>query len=239
MHGQNGLFGSEPEDSEYVEQPASTGVPWTLAQSLLAEKAALGFYITGHPLGSYSDLLVGLKAVKSLELPGLTSGIRISVGGIINDLQPRTTKKGDRFALLRLEDEAGGTKCVLWPEVYRKYSLLLKNELPVLITGRLELSEDNPPSIIVDQVQNLDEMVKAKELIVLRVPPAEDTDELFDSILHVINTHSGGCEVVLETAVDTDLLVRVKVNSSLRVERSERVETAFRKVGCELKVEKV
>jgi len=238
MLGQNGLFGSEPEDSAYIEQPASTGVPWTSSQSLLAEKAALGFYITGHPLGAYSDLLQSSRAVKSVDLPTLSSGSRISVGGIINDLQPRTTKKGDRFALLRLEDEAGGTKCVLWPEVYRKFSVLLKNELPVLITGRLELSEDNPPSIIADQVQALDEIAKAKELIVLRVPAADDAEGLFDSILHVINTHSGGCEVVLETSVDANLLVRVKVNSTLRVERSERLETAFRNVGCGLKVEK-
>jgi DNA polymerase-3 subunit alpha len=236
--GQNGLFGSEPEESGYVEQPPEPGVPWTPSQSLLAEKAALGFYITGHPLGAYSELLQAARAVKSVELSGLTSGNRVSVGGIINDLQPRTTKKGDRFALLRLEDEAGGTKCVLWPEVYRKYSPLLKNELAVLLTGRLELSEDNPPSIIADQVQSLDDVARAKELIVLRVPPADDADELFDSILQVINTHSGGCEVVLETSVDANLLVRVKVNSTLRVERSERLETAFRKVGCGLKVEK-
>ncbi|MFN2514292.1 MAG: OB-fold nucleic acid binding domain-containing protein, partial [Pyrinomonadaceae bacterium] len=86
----------------------------------------------------------------------LTSGSRIHIGGIISDLQPKTTKKGDRFALLRLEDETGATKCVLWPETYRKYSGLVKNELPVLVSGRLELSEDNPPSIIVDQVQSFD-----------------------------------------------------------------------------------
>jgi hypothetical protein len=109
----------------------------------------------------------------------------------------------------------------------------------VLVTGRLEIGEDNPPSIIVDQVQNLDEIIKAKELVVLRVPQAKDPAELFDSILHLMNTHSGTCEVVLETSVDVDLLVRVKVNSSLRVERSERLESALRSVGCKLRVENI
>jgi len=208
-------------------------------KKLLAEKAALGFYVTAHPLGDYSDLLQSTKAVKSIELPNLTSGSRISIGGIINDLQPRTTKKGDRFALLRLEDEAGGTKCVLWPETYRKYSILLKNDLAVLVTGRLEVGEDNPPSVIVDQVQSLDEIAKAKELVVLRVPRTEDPAQLFDDILHLINTHSGNCDVVMETSVDVDLLVRVKISSSLRVERSERLELALREVGCVLRVEKV
>lgn len=240
LQGQTGLFGSELEDASFVAQPMTTGEPWTRSQLLLAEKAALGFYVTSHPLGSYLDLLQAAKAVKSVELPNLSSGVRVQTGGIINDLQPRTTKKGDRFALLRLEDEAGGTKCVLWPETYRKYASLVKNELPVLISGRLELSEDNPPSIIVDQVQSLDELVKAKELVVLRVPPApSDPAELFDGILHLINSNAGNCDVMLETAIEKDLVVRVKVSSNLRVERSEKFETAVRKMGCVLKIEKM
>ena len=239
LQGQNGLFGSMAEDSGFVEQPLATGAVWTRSQLLLAEKAALGFYVTAHPLGNYVDLLQSSKAVKSLELPSLASGSRIAIGGIINDLQPKTTKKGDRFALLRLEDEAGGTKCVLWPETYRKYSSLLTNELPVLVSGRLELSEDNPPSIIVDQMQSLDEMLQAKEMVILRVPQTPDPAQLFDSILQVINTHAGSCDVMLETAVAKDLLVRVKVSSALRVQRSEKFDTAIRKIGCVLKVEKI
>jgi len=236
--GQTGLFGSF-EDAGFVEQPLATGAPWTRTQLLNAEKAALGFYVTAHPLGSYLDLLQASKAVKSVELPSLSSGTRIHSGGIINDLQPRTTKKGDRFALLRLEDEAGGTKCVLWPETYRKYSAIVKNELPVLISGRLELSEDNPPSIIVDQVQSLDEMVKAKELIVLRVPEAPNNpSEFFDSLLHLINTNSGNCDVMLETAV-SNLIVRVKISATLRVARSETFEAGVREMGCVLKIEKM
>ncbi len=239
LQGQSGLFGESSIDAGFIAQPPPANEPWSHSQLLLAEKAALGFYITGHPLGDYVDLLQTLKAVKSIDLPGLTSGLRISLGGIISELQPRTTKKGDRFALLRLEDEAGGTKCVLWPESYRKYSPLLRNELAVLITGRLEISEDNPPSIIVDQLQSLDEILKTRELVILSVPEAEDPAYLFDSILHVMNTHSGNCEVLLETSIASNLLVRVKVNTSLRVERSERLETALRNMGCGLKVEKV
>src|ERR1700746_3718738 len=96
---------------------------------LAAEKAAVGFYITGHPLEDHQQLLQDLKAVKSSDLPNLSTGLRVSSGGIISDLQIRVTKKGDRFALLRLEDETGGTKCVLWPEIYRKYSAVLKNDV--------------------------------------------------------------------------------------------------------------
>ena len=117
--------------------------------------------------------------------------------------------------------------------------MLVANELAVLVSGKLELSEDNPPSVIVDQVQSLDEMAKAKELVVLLIPKSQDPAHLFDNILHIINTHPGNCEVVLETPVDTQLLVRVRVNATLRVERGEKLETALRSVGCVLRVEKV
>jgi len=101
------------------------------------------------------------------------------------------------------------------------------------------LGEDNPPSIIVDQMQSLDEMLKAKELVILRVPQVPEPAEFFDSILHLINTHAGNCDVMLETAVDQDLLVRVKVSSTLRVERCEKFESAVRKMGCVVKVERM
>jgi DNA polymerase-3 subunit alpha len=239
IHGQSGLFASVSEDSGVVEQVAPAATPWTRSQLLLAEKAALGFYVTSHPLAGYADAVQASKALKSIDLLTMSSGSRVTVAGIVGDLQPRTTKKGDRFALLRLEDEGGGTKCVLWPETYRKFSVLVKNDLPALVTGRLEISEDSPPSIIVDQVQSLDDKLRARELMVLRLPTPEDPAQVFDGILHLINTHPGTCDIALEAALDDGLVVRIKVNSSLRLERSEKLETALKQMGCGLKVERM
>jgi DNA polymerase III subunit alpha len=238
LQGQSGLFASAAADPEQMEQVTPTATPWTHSELLAAEKAALGFYITGHPLGNYVDLLQSMKAAKSNELLNFTTGSRISVGGIINDLQSRTTKKGDKFALLRLEDEAGGTKCVLWPEIYRRHSALLQNEAPVLITGRLELSEDNPPTVIVDQVQSLDDILKNRELVVLRLPAANNSEGLLDNVLHMINTNPGNCDVVLETLIDANTLVRVKVNSALRVGHSSKLDSALRQLGCMIRIER-
>jgi hypothetical protein len=93
--------------------------------------------------------------------------------------------------------------------------------------------------VIVDQLQCLDDIARAKELVVLRVPRTDDPAQLFDNILHLINTHAGNCDVVMETAVDVNLIVRVKVNSSLRIERSDKLEMALREAGCVITVERV
>jgi DNA polymerase-3 subunit alpha len=236
--GQNALFGAIVEEVDYAKEVPPNAKGWSQAEMLAAEKAALGFYITGHPLEGYFDLLQKLKAVKSTELPGLTSGSRVTAGGIISDIQIRTTKKGDKFALLRLEDEAGGTKCVLWPEVYRKHSAVLGNDVPAIISGRLELSEDNPPSIIVDQVQTIDAASKSNEFMVVKTPKHGDFESLCDSILGLLSSSPGDCDVTLEAEIEVGTVVRVSANPQLRVRRSPELEEEFRKLGCAVSYEK-
>jgi len=237
--GQNGLFGGMPEEIDYANELSPTAKSWTSSEMLAAEKAALGFYISGHPLERYLETLQRVKAVRSTELAELTSGIRVTCGGIIGDLQIRTTKKGDKFALFRLEDEAGSTKCVLWPEGYRKYAALAQNELPTIVIGRLELSEDNPPTIIVDQLQSIDARAKDNEFLVLRTPQHDDFSTLCDSILTLLNSNPGDCEVALEAVVGEQTIVRVKPNDALRVKRSTEFEKALKELGCNISIERV
>jgi len=226
-----------PEEIDFANELPPRAKGWTSSEMLAAEKAALGFYITGHPLERYLDVLQNVKAVRSSELPDLNSGVRITSGGIIGDLQLRTTKKGDKFALFRLEDEAGSTKCVVWPEVYRKHSALMQNELPVIVIGRLELSEDNPPTIIVDQVQSIDATERSREFLVLRTPPHEDFPTLCDSILILLSANPGDCEVTMEALIEEATVVRIKPNSTLRVRRSAELEQSLKELGCRISFE--
>jgi DNA polymerase-3 subunit alpha len=235
--GQSGLFGGMPEEIDFTREISPSLKGWTPTEMLAAEKAALGFYISGHPLERFLEVLQNVKALSSSELANANTGSRVTCGGIITDLQTRATKKGDKFALLRLEDEAGGTKCVLWPEVYRKHSALLQNDLAVVIMGRLELSEDNPPTIIVDQVQSIDAASRSGEFLVLRTPQGNDFPTLCDEILGVLSSNPGDCDVTLEALTDNGTIVRVRANQALRVKRSNQLEEALKKLGCAVSVE--
>jgi DNA polymerase-3 subunit alpha len=233
MQGQDGLFGSDTSDTSDLDQLPANTVAWTRTQLLVAEKNALGFFITGHPLEEFITLLREMNAVRSVDLPSLVNGSRVSIGGIVSDFQVRTTKKGDRFSLFRLEDDSGGAKCVAWPETYRKYSTLLQPELPALVTGRLELTEDNPPSIIVDQVQRLDSIMANKSRSVLiRIPATELKEMLLEGILDVLQKHPGVDEVVLEMLLEANVQVRVRANPALRVQHGPALDSDLKQLGC-------
>ena len=119
--GQQGLFadnissangypypGEEPELPDIAEWP----------QSLLLsnEKEALGFYITGHPLTKFFERLKTLSSANLENINEMKSGNAVQLGAMINSLRILRTKRGDRMAILSLEDLSGSIEAVVFPE---------------------------------------------------------------------------------------------------------------------------
>src|SRR5262249_48260690 len=123
LSGQTGLFAVLGDTSTApADDPALPNVtPWSKKESLASEKEALGFYASGHPLEDYAESIKGLTRFDSGNLDEAAHGDQVALGGIIVELALKTTKKGDRFALFRLEDQYGSVKVVCWPEQFNKY----------------------------------------------------------------------------------------------------------------------
>jgi DNA polymerase-3 subunit alpha len=236
LSGQNDLFGSAVAVG--VEQPEEAlveAVPWTHAELLTAEKEAVGFYITGHPLENYAEVLAELKACKTLKLNGREGGSKVNIGGIVSSLQVRTTKKGQRFGLLRLEDEASGVKCVVWPEIFSKVERILQNDAAILVCGKLDVTDDGSLTIIADEITSLDDVLQRKSrAVVLRIPSSAEPGLLLEELLTLMDGHKGDCEVVLEFALEDRVLVRARPHGALRVQGSRELESALRQRGCQV-----
>jgi len=231
--GQDNLFGGATADSAPVEEQLSEATAWTQAALLAAEKNSIGFYITSHPLEDYVAVLAQVNACKCLSIGKMENGSQVTLGGVITELQVRTTKKNDRFALMRLEDETGGLKCVMWPNIFSKYGKFISDEQAVLVSGRLEVSEEGMASLIADGVERLDEVLQRRaKSIVVRLPERGGVEQLLDSVFNLLNGHQGDCEVLIEMKLGDGLLVRAKPHGALRVGGSLALESSLVKVGC-------
>ncbi|HEV7889300.1 MAG TPA: DNA polymerase III subunit alpha, partial [Pyrinomonadaceae bacterium] len=121
--GQADMFGFAAGGGAEVPEPPLpvSGVePWTHKDLLGREKAAVGFYVSGHPLEDFAEKIESLGCCPVAELGTLEPNSRVRVVGVVAEFTVRNTKKGDRYAMFRLEDLSGASvKCVLWPEAFK------------------------------------------------------------------------------------------------------------------------
>jgi DNA polymerase-3 subunit alpha len=235
--GQNDLFGGDHVHAPDASSDLPEATAWTVSEMLAAEKKCVGFYVTGHPLEAHFELVSRLGAVSSAELSQQETGSRATVVGLITDLQLRTTKKGDRFAIFRLEDQAGSVKCVLWPEPFKRHNGIVADEATVLVNGRLEVSDDGAVTVFVERLTELTqaEQQKAREMII-SIPTTTESAQLCESVRNLLEQSRGDCDVYLEVLAD-GMLVRVRAHPSLKVQGSREIESAVRNLGCEVRWE--
>jgi DNA polymerase-3 subunit alpha len=231
--GQSDLFGSSPGAIDEPTLPQAE--PWTHTAMLANEKNAIGFYISGHPLDNYAEILAELNVMRSSELVSLATGSRARAGGILSGVQVRTTKKGSRFGLMRLEDEESGVKCVVWPEAFSKYSHLITEEAAVLIDGKVEITDDGAVTLIADEMAALGDILqkRAKSLSV-RLRREVELESLLPELYRICDSYRGDCELLIELSLPGGVLVRVRPHTALRVKGSLELECALKNLGCEV-----
>jgi DNA polymerase-3 subunit alpha len=84
---------------------------------LKQEKELLGFYISDHPLKSVQKSARILAPVNLGELEGLPENVTLSAIAMLANVKPIVTKKGDRMAIVLLEDLSGSVEGRGFPKV--------------------------------------------------------------------------------------------------------------------------
>jgi len=240
LSGQTDLFASlmAEDDSISAEPPLNETKPWNSREFLAYEKEALGFYASGHPLEQYADSIRAMAKADSGNIAEMTHGDVISMGGVILDVAIKNTKKGDRFALFRLEDQFGAVKIVCWPEQFNKYKAIISNDEVVLVKGRLELSDESDASIIVQEMLPL-ESAKARAAKALIVKFTEDSVDQFklSRLNEILSASSGSTQVFLDLVTKNGIWVRLRPNQFFRVNASTALTEEITSLDASWKVE--
>ncbi len=158
------------EDDESEDELRLPDIPdWPENERLKQEKEALGFYISGHPLNSYSETIERYSTANTLTLSEVSG--KTIIAGIIQNLNITRTKKGDPMARGLLEDLHGTVPVIFFPKCYAEFHQAITGEGPVVIKATVDRSEDDSEegtSIKVD--------LKAEE-----VYPVDQADSAFAS----------------------------------------------------------
>ena len=237
LRGQDDLFGgvSQGEVFEEVDEILVDTPAWTHFEMLGAEKNAIGFYISGHPLENYSSILSDLQSAAITDLCKFPNGAKVNVGGLLTNLQIKTTKTGNRFALMRLEDQTGGVKCVCWPESFKRFESFLREDTASLVTAKLEVTDDGVITLVVEELSPLQDILQRKSQgVIVKVPAKVVEGDSLDIIFALLDQHRGDCEVMLDMILKDGVMVRLRPHAAVRVKGSLELEGALRNYGCQV-----
>lgn len=132
---QNSLFG---EVADRAANILPTVPSWTEQQRLQEEKAALGFYFSGHPYWSYQKDLAQfvsttLANLAPKEQPQL-------IAGIVSGVRNRMTARG-KMAIVGLDDGTTRIEVVVGSDLLNQHQSLLKDDQLIIVEGRVSNDE--------------------------------------------------------------------------------------------------
>ena len=194
--GQTALFDVEPVNAQHRATGQPPAVDWSQSEMLAFEKELLGFYVTGHPLSQYAEVLRRYELASSGQLTQLQDGQMTRIGGIISKLTPKTTKQGRPMAIMTLEDLDGSVEILVFPESYAKYAASLKADAAIFVCGMANLREDKP-KIVADQIIPLDDVPKRfTKAVHIRLSAGTTEDSILTRVQHVLHAHKGSVPVL-------------------------------------------
>lgn len=137
VSGQQDFFGLDmvSQSSQMVNHD-----DWPKLQRLQAEKEVLGFYLSGHPLENYTRELSHFITTSLNELT-TKAGHHMTIAGWVLSIRSLWTKRGDRMAVVNLEDASGRLEVTLFSDTYAKYREKLNKDKLLIIEGEIQRDE--------------------------------------------------------------------------------------------------
>ncbi|MGN0435807.1 MAG: DNA polymerase III subunit alpha [Wujia sp.] len=128
------------------------------------EKEMLGIYVSGHPLDEYMDIINKRVNVSSLDFMAdeetgsfkVTDRKSCTIGGLVEEVTVKTTRKGDSMAFVTFEDLYGTVELVVFPREYMRYRDILVKNNKLIIRGTASVSEEEA-KLIVSEIKTLEE----------------------------------------------------------------------------------
>jgi DNA polymerase-3 subunit alpha len=149
-------------DPSFAPRPSLPLVAdWPPVERLQHEFAAIGFYLSSHPLDPYGRSLERAGIIRWADLPaGLAANPtnRFRLAGIVIGRKERTSGRGNRFAFVQMSDPSGTFEVTVFSEILREARALLDSGQPLVVTVDVR-SEEESLRLTVQKIEPLDTVV--------------------------------------------------------------------------------
>ncbi len=185
---------------------------WDEKEKLRREKEALGFYITGHPLEGFQKAIERLSTCLVHDLPTQKDKDQVKLAGVVESLKLKRTKKGDKMAIMQLEDLTGSTEVVIFPDVFSASGVLLKGDEPLLVTGTVEIG-DSSAKMIAKEIQSLHGItLKEARAVIISIENGRSSKEMLEDLKDAVFKYPGDCKLMFRVGSSDDNPVMISAH---------------------------
>jgi DNA polymerase-3 subunit alpha len=153
--GQFGLFG---DDQELDEVALDECEPWPTREELRQEKEALGFFLTGHPLEKFKNIITMMSSATSKDIKASANGKDTVFGGLVIHVKQTLDRKQNPMAFVTVEDREGQAEAIVFSDVLEKARGHLQEDGVVLLKGKISNRNGGEGKILVNSVTPVSEV---------------------------------------------------------------------------------
>lgn len=201
---------------------------------LAMEKESIGMYVSGHPLDSKAAAVraastASISDIIENEYKRFNIGSQVTVSGIITKVRNQLTKKGDMMRYVEFEDLTASMEVIIFPGQLRRFADIAVEGSIVTISGNLDISDDAPPKLRLEDMRMLDETARKRARLYLRL---DSTDTVvLNEVKRILKAESGDVSVVIKYSDNGQVVAAPK---SMMVKRNdERTEILKKLLGDE------
>ena len=125
----------------------------TLDEKLAWEKELLGIYVSSHPFAYYQKFL-GDRITSILDVESLERDSWVVVGGVVDAIKKKITKKGSIMMFATLQDMSGSIEMLIFPKAYEETKESWQVGKVICVVGKTP-REDGDNKIFVEKAYNL------------------------------------------------------------------------------------
>lgn len=218
---QTSLFGGT-SGTEMPKPKIEPVEPFSELEKLNLEKEVVGIYISGHPLDNFRfemETFCNTACNQFNEIENL-QGREIKVGGIVTNVEHRTTKTGKPFGKFYIEDYTGNASFVLFGEDYLKFKTYMNIGWFLFIEGAVVRNTWGQQNLEfkIRNIELLNEIgTKRSKGVQLHVNAADITSDLIGQIEDVCQEFAGNTPLYLKVRDEAESISLELMSRKFRV----------------------
>jgi DNA polymerase III subunit alpha len=126
---------------------------------LSKERAAVGFFLSGHPFEEYRELISGLPTRPTASARIMGEGAWVDLVGVITSHTKHRDRHKRVYARAHFEDTSGVIGLTVYSQQYEIAKDLVESDSILVVGGRVQVRSDGNREIVVDRMTRIDEVL--------------------------------------------------------------------------------